>query len=1207
MRTPLLSVLTAALALPLFAATPDFNAVYRLMDERCLECHAKEDAEGGLVLEDHASLMKGGENGAAVVPGKSVESLMMKYLRGEVMKDGKRRFMPPGKREKLSTEELQLVAAWIDAGAKPSAAPEKPKELNVPKITPRVPPRKAVNALAYEPMGKVLAVGRYGAVDLLNAETRQPIRTLDGLKGNANALAFSADGKQLFAASGENAVFGEVKQWTVADGRLVRTYQGHRDTLYALAVSPDGAVLATGSYDQQIKLWSTKDGAELRTLRGHNGAIMGLAFRPDGKLLASASADRTVKLWDVATGQRRDTLSQPTKDQVAVAWSPDGKRLAAGGFDNRIRVWEVSPEAKETTNPLLVARFAHEGPLMTVVWSKDGGTLLSSSQDGTVKLWDGATIREKLLLEKQPDWPSALAFTGTTVIAGRLDGTLGFYEPKAGAAIPAPKPAVAVVPAISATMPRGIQSGREVEVRVTGKGLKILSTATASNPKLQVKLEPTTTETELKLRVTAAADLPRGQYEIALASAGEVTIGKMTAKVTATAKLYVDELPQVEEAALEPEKPVALPAIVWGTLSAPGETDRVVFDAAAGQTLVFDLASKSLGSKADATLALTDAAGRVLASSNDFDKTGDPLIAYTFPAAGRFTLKIGDLQFGGSAEHFYRLTAGAVPFVTACFPLSVQAGRDSEVQLIGYNLPAGTAAKVKPMAAGEIEVPLDATKYRSRRGFKVMATELPHAVEAEPNDVLASATPVQAPVTVSGRFQPAKGGKPDVDLYRFEAKAGSTWAIETSAAQRGSPADTKIEVLDAAGKPVERLVLQAVRDSAINFRGIDSNIPDLRVENWREMELNQLMYVGGEVAKIFRMPEGPDSGFQFYKAFGKRIGYFDTTPTAHAVDEPCYIVEPHPPGTKLISTGLPVFPLYYANDDDGQRELGSDSRLLFTAPKDGAYVVQVSDSRGLGGDRYTYDLTIREPKPGYRVNLTGLTPAVPAGGGQAFTLLALRDDGFEGDVTVTIEGLPVGWKVTSPLVIQAGHQEARGAVYALAGAKAFTAADAGAVKIVAKSETAGVAKVLAKFPQLTVAAAPQLKVALEPAAPGDTIAHVTPAKPLQPQEPAKPFEITIAPGESIPAWIKIVRGDKKPQAIRFDVENLPHGCIVDNLGLNGITLLEEQNEGEIHLKCDPWVQEMDQLCFAVTRGLGNQTSLPVVLHVRKKAPAVTAR
>ena len=122
-----------------------------------------------------------------------------------------------------------------------------------------------------------------------------------------------------------------------------------------------------------------------------------------------------------------------------------------------------------------------------------------------------------------------------------------------------------------------------------------------------------------------------------------------------------------------------------------------------------------------------------------------------------------------------------------------------------------------------------------------------------------------APGAANGQLFPASGAKSgaDADLFRFEAKAGSVWAIETQAAQRGSPADTKIEVLDAQGRPVPRVVLQAVRDSAITFRPIDSTTVDVRVDNWREMELNEWMFVGGEVAKIFRMPEGPDSGFQY--------------------------------------------------------------------------------------------------------------------------------------------------------------------------------------------------------------------------------------------------------------------------------------------------------------------------------------------------------
>src|SRR4029077_1406169 len=160
-------------------------------------------------------------------------------------------------------------------------------------------------------------------------------------------------------------------------------------------------------------------------------------------------------------------------------------------------------------------------------------------------------------------------------------------------------------------------------------------------------------------------------------------------------------------------------------------------------------------------------------------------------------------------------------------------------------------------------------------------------------------------------------------LFKFHAHAGQNLVVETDAARRGSPIDTKIEILDAEGKPVERLLLQAVRDSHITFKNIDSNTDDLRVENWQEMELNQLMYLQGEVCKIFRMPQGPDSGFQFYNVGNKRRNYFDTSPVAHALDEPAYIVEPHPPGTILVPNGLPVFTVYYSNDDEADRNLGS--------------------------------------------------------------------------------------------------------------------------------------------------------------------------------------------------------------------------------------------------------------------------------------------
>src|SRR5216683_2262735 len=82
------------------------------------------------------------------------------------------------------------------------------------------------------------------------------------------------------------------------------------------------------------------------------------------------------------------------------------------------------------------------------------------------------------------------------------------------------------------------------------------------------------------------------------------------------------------------------------------------------------------------------------------------------------------------------------------------------------------------------------------------------------------------------------------------------------------------------------------------------------------------------------------------------------------------------------------FTLYYANDDDGERKLGSDSKLTFTAPADASFLIRVTDTRGFGGDRFAYRLVVREPKPDFTVALNGANPTVPAGSGQSFSVNA---------------------------------------------------------------------------------------------------------------------------------------------------------------------------------------------------------------------------
>ena len=232
--TLLLSAVTIRSAEP-----TDYSAVDAIFTEYCLDCHGSTEPEAKLIMESHELLMKGGESGAVVVPGKSDESLLVKLIEGRVEKDGKKLIMPPGKkREKLKPEQIALIRAWIDAGAKPPAE-VKIRELITPRIEPKTSPRKAVNAIAYLPAHKLIALARYGEVELRSAATRAVVRTLKGHRGNVNAVTFSPDGKFLFAAGGEAGWFGETRQWDLHDGNLFYVFEGHRDAIYSLAVSPE--------------------------------------------------------------------------------------------------------------------------------------------------------------------------------------------------------------------------------------------------------------------------------------------------------------------------------------------------------------------------------------------------------------------------------------------------------------------------------------------------------------------------------------------------------------------------------------------------------------------------------------------------------------------------------------------------------------------------------------------------------------------------------------------------------------------------------------------------------------------------------------------------------------------------------------------------------------------------------------------------------
>jgi WD40 repeat protein len=411
-----------------------------LFAEKCAACHNHTTRQGGLNLESYVALRSGGNRGDAIAPGKSAESLLVKYLEGTLKPQ-----MPFG--DKLAAADITRIKRWIDDGAPQAVAVAMPvnKEpvtaekiaaamrAEPPAIKPTKPVSAAINSLAFNADGTRLAVARYQSIELHDPRTPQPLATLGVHANEVRSVAFNPDGTRLAAAGGNPGQFGEIKLWDVASGKEIKTWRGHRDNIYAIAFSPDGKLLATCSYDKLIKLWDAATGAEIKTLKDHTDAVFTIAFSPDGKWLASGAADRTVKIWDVATGTRLYTMSESLDTVHSVTFHPSGKLLAGAGADRTLRVWSLGA----TEGKQLRSLIGHEDAINLIHFAPDGKTLVTTGADKALKFWDAETLIETHEAERQSDWVFGMAYSpdGKRLAVGRYDGTLAIYDALTGSAL----------------------------------------------------------------------------------------------------------------------------------------------------------------------------------------------------------------------------------------------------------------------------------------------------------------------------------------------------------------------------------------------------------------------------------------------------------------------------------------------------------------------------------------------------------------------------------------------------------------------------------------------------------------------------------------------------------------------------------------------------------------------------------------------------
>jgi len=227
-------------------------------------------------------------------------------------------------------------------------------------------------------------------------------------EGAVNCVVFLKDGRM--ATSGEDT---RIAIWRPGDDKPMIVLQGHSAPVVGLAVSPDGATLASAAWDHTARLWPLS-GGEPRVLEGHRQNVNGVAFSPDGRALLTAGYDATLRIWPLAGGGSPTIVTLPTPLNTVVI-APDGDIVTAGA-SGKVYFLSSAGEPKGEVEAVAV-------PIIALALSGDGKVVAAASVRGSVAVIErtGRTLERTLVGPGMPAWSATFLPDNRTLLTGGTD------------------------------------------------------------------------------------------------------------------------------------------------------------------------------------------------------------------------------------------------------------------------------------------------------------------------------------------------------------------------------------------------------------------------------------------------------------------------------------------------------------------------------------------------------------------------------------------------------------------------------------------------------------------------------------------------------------------------------------------------------------------------------------------------------------------